>query len=428
MCNFFARAGISVWDKTLHQRQAAFVLITALLAPEWILAWAVRQLLVARRLAKRLEKARVQREGMDNRGAGDAEGKALEGVPLGTIYRWALRPLIDARRVLELKKADDGLNSAATLGRSSGPSNKPEDNQLEMVRDIANDGEVWTTQQALFAIMGGWYSYTKDGRPRHPLSPEMVVQLVKRGLITSPRIEELANQSKGDALSKCVAIGQTLWFVVQCIARLITHLPLASLEVMTLAYTVITVAMYIVWWNKPLNVTCAIRITEEVVRDENPRKKTMWLWLGSHVMGMQDELVDLTRLSRVPSCWAGNPELEEVLYANSIAIVVAIAFGAVHCIAWFAFQSLQEQQVWRVCAITITAVPVILTWVFWMAIFVAAWKKAYILHIILPPYVLLAFIYSVSRCILIVIAFTSLGDLPPAAYQTVDWTTFAPHV
>ena len=204
--------------------------------------------------------------------------------------------------------------------------------------------------------MGGWYFYTKDGQPRYPLSPEMVLQLVRRGRIVSPRIEELANQSKGDALSKCVAIGQTLWFVVQCIARLITHLPLASLEVMTLAYTVITVAMYIVWWNKPLNVTCAIRVTEEEVREEIPRPKTMWLWLGSHVMGMQDELVDLSQRPRVPPCWAGKPDLEEILYSNSIAVVVAMACSAIHCIAWFSFQSLQEQLVWLVCAITVTAV------------------------------------------------------------------------
>ena len=76
----------------------------------------------------------------------------------------------------------------------------------------------------------------------------------------------------------------------------------------------------------------------------------------------------------------------------------------------------------------LNTVPVVLTLAFWVAVLVAAWKEAYILHITLPLYVLLAFFYTVSRSILIVIAFTSLGDLPALAYKTVEWTTFVPHL
>lgn len=31
-------------------------------------------------------------------------------------------------------------------------------------------------------------------------------------------------------------------------------------EVMTLAYTVITVAMYAAWWHKPLNISCPVGV------------------------------------------------------------------------------------------------------------------------------------------------------------------------
>lgn len=37
-------------------------------------------------------------------------------------------------------------------------------------------------------------------------------------------------------------------------------------------------------------------------------------------------------------------------------------------------------------------------------------------------------IYIISRCVTLVLAFTSPRDLPPAAYETVHWTTFIPHV
>lgn len=37
-------------------------------------------------------------------------------------------------------------------------------------------------------------------------------------------------------------------------------------------------------------------------------------------------------------------------------------------------------------------------------------------------------LYFVARVILLVVAFSSLRSLPPAAYETVYWTTLIPHV
>ena len=112
-----------------------------------------------------------------------------------------------------------------------------------------------------------------------------------------PRGGELSNQSKGDVLSKGVAVLQTVWFVVQCIARLVEHLPLTNLEVMTLAYTVMTVAMYVAWWDKPLNISCAIRVPGVTV--EGPAKpQDIWPRTFSYVVGMQDEAVDLNYTAR----------------------------------------------------------------------------------------------------------------------------------
>ncbi|KZP22164.1 hypothetical protein FIBSPDRAFT_488166 [Athelia psychrophila] len=108
--------------------------------------------------------------------------------------------------------------------------------------------------------MGGYQIYDKDG-PRYALDPETVIRFVRAGKITAPAAEEVADRSKGDVLSKGLAVIQTLWFVTQCIARRFEGLPLTNLEVITLAYTVITVAMYIAWWEKPLNVRCGIRVS-----------------------------------------------------------------------------------------------------------------------------------------------------------------------
>ena len=37
-------------------------------------------------------------------------------------------------------------------------------------------------------------------------------------------------------------------------------------------------------------------------------------------------------------------------------------------------------------------------------------------------------LYIIARAVTLVLAFTSLRDLPPGAYQTVHWTTFILHV
>ena len=37
-------------------------------------------------------------------------------------------------------------------------------------------------------------------------------------------------------------------------------------------------------------------------------------------------------------------------------------------------------------------------------------------------------LYIIARAVTLVLAFTSLRDLPPGAYETVHWTTIIPHV
>ncbi|PBK62224.1 hypothetical protein ARMSODRAFT_860173, partial [Armillaria solidipes] len=70
------------------------------------------------------------------------------------------------------------------------------------------------------------------------------------------QIEELSIQdrSKGDAFSKTISIFQISWFVAQCFARINQHLPITLLEVTALAFAVLSIITYVIWWHKPLNV------------------------------------------------------------------------------------------------------------------------------------------------------------------------------
>lgn len=57
--NVVIRATQWLLAKILDQRQSIVVFVVTLIAPEWVLAWAIRQAIRARKLAKELEEART---------------------------------------------------------------------------------------------------------------------------------------------------------------------------------------------------------------------------------------------------------------------------------------------------------------------------------------------------------------------------------
>ncbi len=83
---------------------------------------------------------------------------------------------------------------------------------------------------------------------------------------------DISDKSKGDFLSKLIAILQTTWFILQCIARGQQKLAITELELVTLALASLNAVTYAFWWHKPLGVQEPIRIyfKTEVKAEEQP--------------------------------------------------------------------------------------------------------------------------------------------------------------
>ena len=84
---------------------------------------------------------------------------------------------------------------------------------------------------------------------------------------------------------------------------------------------------------------------------------------------------------------------------------------------------------WRVLCIAITAVPIYIS----LGIICATRLDKMSLHKFSMPVAFISILpagilYILARAITLVLAFTSLRDLPPGAYESVHWTTFIPHV
>ncbi|KAF7977233.1 hypothetical protein HWV62_4333 [Athelia sp. TMB] len=256
--------------------------------------------------------------------------KELEKASLDATKRWEeAHPEIAEDRATATSgrgSPEDLIEKLSSAARKpSNPTHTEEECAWYSARRVGKLDQATTKTHAFFAIMGGYQACDENG-PIHPLDPDEVVKLVRDGKLVPPTGSELSNQSKGDVLSKGVVILQTVWFVVQCIARLVGNLPLTNLEVMTLAYTVMTVAMYVAWWDKPLNVSCAIRVPGARA-EEMTRYHRIWETIFFYVIGAQDD-EDLDYLQRVPTFWAGTVDEDDFIKADIIALLVAMAFGA----------------------------------------------------------------------------------------------------
>ena len=107
--------------------------------------------------------------------------------------------------------------------------------------------------------------------PKGVLSAERLSELLSAGKIEFPTVtvEEIEDRSKSDGFSKTIALGQTLWFVAQCISRRAQHLDLTLIELLTLSLAVLNGLMYFLWWHKPLDVRCPVHVYLRVVDAPN---------------------------------------------------------------------------------------------------------------------------------------------------------------
>ncbi|KAK0432170.1 hypothetical protein EV421DRAFT_2024119 [Armillaria borealis] len=277
--------------------------------------------------------------------------------------------------------------------------------------------------------------------------------------------ETIEDRSEGDALSKTVSILQISWFIVQCVARAMQHLPITLLEMTSLAFAGLNIITYFLWWYKPLNVKYPIyldgsdkRPTSEIHYPEESASpvKSSWLewayrrvdWVGNWIACTTLGYSYLEIRDGACRFYSGTTREGD---ARCMAMVgVGFLFGAFHCVAWsFYFPSHAEMVLWRFSSMAVLiglcvgsqfrVGMMILDWVDpeWtskpVSVFFRAWRddKIWVLTLVtISNFMFFVAIvaYIVARIILIILAFLQLRSLPPLAFCTVQWTTYIPHI
>ncbi|KZP33481.1 hypothetical protein FIBSPDRAFT_924477 [Athelia psychrophila] len=192
------------------------------------------------------------------------------------------------------------------------------------------------------SLAWGGYIYTARMNP-FDLTIEDFTYLADHDVFPMPRPDDIDDRSKRSWISKGLAIMQTVSFTTQCVARLAVRLPITELELTALAYTMVTVLAYFIWWKKPVNIRRPVRVLSPcpVVNGEAPKSTIQYM---ISALATKREFADTSvRLLIV-----------------AVTTAMGSAFGAIHCIYWWTSSTYwHDQNRWyNHVAFLITILPV----------------------------------------------------------------------
>ncbi|KAF7369946.1 hypothetical protein MSAN_00624200 [Mycena sanguinolenta] len=283
----------------------------------------------------------------------------------------------------------------------------------------------------MFFCMGGFVSSDE-----HPIATKEQLEDPNFGLelqkaIQNVKEKDITDKSKGDALSKGVALLQGLWFILQTLARAHQHLAITQLEVATLAFAIVNIFIWLLWWNKPLDVQRPIVVGSLT----QPATETVTLsvqlslrdrFIGAIGVNYGDRYKPVSSVS-VPSFWSieNNETNVSDTGADPLLLLVGTLLGAIHCTAWNAiFPTPAEMWIWRTSSLAIAALPSLTFFFFPLTLTGSDCLEAtvnVIMTLAIP-------IYIAARLILIGLPFAELRSLPASAFMDVNWSTYIPHL
>ncbi|TFK65469.1 hypothetical protein BDN72DRAFT_195675 [Pluteus cervinus] len=349
----------------------------------------------------------------------------------------------------------------------------------------------WTAVHGHYLQMGGYLREDNE----EVLTSASLVLLVKRGKISVHDLQRctekrIKDRSKGDILSKAILTLQTSWFIIQSIARLAKRLDLAELEVVTLAFCVLNIATFLLWWSKPLDVhsptylrisggpstilsvntdppTLSSRpprdsgfdqspddtspadpekVDESLPSTEQPAQphRTIYstiTYLINHFFQFFSHLGELSGFKRsvystphgdhVGRFYREEPTNILLLFLGNI--VLGVVFGAIHFMSWSSvFPTQHEQLLWRISTIVATVFPlafVVLGLVSFKILrrLPQHWLSSLVAGFVGIVFVLAILLYVVARLGLFIQALVALRKLPASVFDNIVWSSFFPH-
>ncbi|MCJ1281079.1 hypothetical protein MMC26_000397 [Xylographa opegraphella] len=327
-------------------------------------------------------------------------------------------------------------------------------------KQFQDGGIEWTMRQSFFADMGGVRIKLEDDE--FPVTSKHLFVLIKLGLVKpesfTPALIE--DRSKADGIAKLFTIVQTGWFILQCLARLLQHISITTLELSTIAFVVCTIGTNIMWWAKPKDVFVPIvvkidRTLEGLLAMAGPEvldptsEAINWKWsplerfddLRPNFLvdvGQYLPCINSSELSQPAQKIRFRndrfPPLERDWLLGHFLMTLSLIFGAVYVAGWnISFPTKSEQTVWRICTVMLFSLVV----AFWAVDAgvelherqkkLSIDEKLAVTPIRMLLYTVICLVYVTIRLYILIEPFVGLRSLPAVAFETVQWSSFIPH-
>ncbi len=216
-----------------------------------------------------------------------------------------------------------------------------------------------------------------------PLDALQLHYLVTKGYVDYPTIteREIDDRNKVDTLLRVITVMQTLWFIINCIARAAQRLPIATFELTTVSFIFCTLGTYFCWGRKPADVNVAVSLESKeslrkILLEAEPsekarrpysrtplefisRKEWSWSLWWEFLMNTVRKLFHLRfqpevrPMNRIPNdLWL------EVPSAGIFALgIVDMCYAGINFFGWnFYFPTAAERILWHVSTCLIFAV------------------------------------------------------------------------
>ncbi|KAE8450672.1 hypothetical protein EG329_006017 [Mollisiaceae sp. DMI_Dod_QoI] len=225
-----------------------------------------------------------------------------------------------------------------------------------------------------------------------------------------PSDQDIMDRSKTDIFTIILACLQSLWLVVQCIARAAEGAGISELELSTCGFVMCSLLTYLFWWNKPYGIehrtivqfpeSSEARVLETMKKGDTEDSHAHQYYNQDRVHS-DEHLVgsDLNRL---------------------LTALLGILLSAVHLAAWnWAFPSHAELWLWRVASLVLLTTCMAFLALKSMGMSDSQEDVAVLVFLLA---------YSVSRGTILVQIFLCFRSMPESVYREVVWTQFIPHV
>ncbi|KAH8429471.1 uncharacterized protein LDX57_007133 [Aspergillus melleus] len=231
--------------------------------------------------------------------------------------------------------------------------------------------------------MGGIHLTSPDFPQGFPINAQQLHYLIVHGYIDPPDMEKMdvTERNSADTLSRVITIFQAFWFFVGELERFAQGLPITTLELTTISFTLVMFATSATWYYKPSiaqprfvhtkNDIAVQEIRENMARYTHPMLPAHWYqtpleFIGHDHFGINIHWRYYTRLaqilhirlfsrpvtSRPYDRFPSDTWLCPDFVFTPLATCVLLGFSGLFLIAWnFHFPTYAEKILWRISSV-----------------------------------------------------------------------------